>query len=75
MAEQMLKTAESQGDKLGKKTVTVAEAAELLGISRASAYEGIHTGQIPSIRIGYRILVPLASLNRMLGGTAQGEGE
>ncbi len=37
---------------------TVEEAAELLRISRGSAYEAVRTGQIPSILIGRRILIP-----------------
>ena len=47
-------------------TVTVDETAALLGISRSVAYESVRTGTIPSIRIGKRILVPRAALERML---------
>jgi len=36
---------------------TVEEAAELLRISRGSAYEAVRTGQIPSVRIGRRIII------------------
>ena len=50
------------------RTYTVDEAAELLGIGRNGAYEGVRSGQIPSIRIGKRILVPKAALERMLAG-------
>ncbi len=49
-------------------TLTVEEAAEVLGISRAFAYEAARRGDIPSIRIGRRILVPKAALNRLLSG-------
>jgi excisionase family DNA binding protein len=48
-------------------TVTVEEAGDALGISRASAYEGVKTGEIPSIRVGRRIVVPTAALRRLLG--------
>jgi excisionase family DNA binding protein len=48
-------------------TLTVEEAATLLGISRAFAYEAVNTGAIPSIRIGRRILVPKVALGRLLG--------
>lgn len=37
---------------------TVDQVSEILGISRASAYKAVHRGEIPSIRIGKRILVP-----------------
>lgn len=49
-------------------TLTVEEAAEILGLSRAFAYEAVRRGEIPSIRIGRRVLVPKAALNRLLSG-------
>jgi excisionase family DNA binding protein len=45
---------------------TVEEAGKLLGISRATAYECVRTGQIPNIRFGKRILVPRVALLKML---------
>jgi excisionase family DNA binding protein len=45
---------------------TVEEAAQLLGISRSFAYEAVQRGEIPSMRIGKRILVPKAALQRHL---------
>jgi excisionase family DNA binding protein len=53
--------------------LSVEEARKLLGISRGLAYEGIRTGQIPSIRIGRRILIPYAKLERMLEGSEKGK--
>jgi excisionase family DNA binding protein len=50
-----------------RATVTVQEAAQILGLGRNQAYEAAAAGQIPTIRIGKRILVPIAALNRMLG--------
>jgi excisionase family DNA binding protein len=47
-------------------TATVEEAAEILGISRGSAYAGVRDGTIPSISINGRILIPILSLARML---------
>ena len=47
-------------------TLSVQTTARMLGLSRASAYEAIRTGQIPSIRFGRRIVVPRAALNRMI---------
>ncbi len=49
-------------------TWTVEEAAATLGISRAFAYEAVRRGEIPSIRIGRRVLVPRAALERLLDG-------
>ena len=51
-----------------RQTVTVIEAAKILGISRTSAFEAIHRGQIPYVRIGRRILIPRAALERLLEG-------
>jgi excisionase family DNA binding protein len=49
-----------------KPTLSVDEAAAVLGIGRASAYEGVRRGEIPSIRIGRLLRVPTAALVRML---------
>ncbi len=64
----------SGGERL---TLTVEEAAAALGISRASAYEAVHHGQIPCIRIGRRILVPRIALDRLLSaaGGVSGDAE
>jgi excisionase family DNA binding protein len=52
---------------LGKHAVySVEEAAKVLGISRATSYECVRTGEIPSIRFGKRILVPRAALLKLL---------
>lgn len=47
-------------------TVTVVEAAQLLGVSRMTAYSAVREGSIPSVRIGRRLLVPKAALERLL---------
>jgi len=52
-------------------TLTVEEAAASLGISRASAYEAVRRGEIPAIRIGRRILVPRAALERFLASALE----
>lgn len=39
-------------------TLTVPEVAKILGISRAGAYELVHSTGFPRINIGKRILVP-----------------
>lgn len=58
-----------------KATITVEEAAELLGIGRSNAYQSVRDGSIPSIRLGKRIVVPVAALERLLnnGGQAQND--
>lgn len=51
-----------------RRTYTVDEAGELLGIGRNTAYEAARRGEIPTIKIGRRLLVPRAALERMLAG-------
>jgi excisionase family DNA binding protein len=51
---------------LDKLTYTVTEVAELLGISRTSAYECVRRGEIPSLRLGRRLLVTRAGLQQLL---------
>ncbi|GAI96438.1 unnamed protein product, partial [marine sediment metagenome] len=45
--------------------LTVDEVAALLKISRPQAYLGVAKGQIPSIRVGRRILIPRAALQTL----------
>ena len=56
-------------------TLTVEEAAATLGISRASAYEGVRRGEIPAIRIGRRVRVPRVALDRLLSMPDAGAAE
>lgn len=66
MAEQSIQHKATVPDPRERPTVTVEEAAVILDISRPSAYEGVRSGEIPSFRVGRRILVPTAALRRML---------
>lgn len=47
--------------------ISVRDAGRLLGLSKNSAYQACKRGQIPSIRCGGRILVPVAKLEQLLG--------
>ena len=49
-----------------KRTYSIPKTAKELGIGRSAAYEAARTGEIPTIKIGKRILVPVAALERML---------
>lgn len=50
-----------------RTTVSVEEVAPILGIGRSSAYQLARSGQIPTLRLGRRLLVPVAALRRLLG--------
>ncbi len=51
-----------------RATYDVPEAARILGIGRSAAYEAVRRGEIPSIRLGKRLVVPRAALERLLEG-------
>ena len=43
-------------------TVSIEEAAGLLGISRALAYELVRRGELPQLRLGRRVVIPRKAL-------------
>ena len=49
-------------------TYTVEEAGKLLGISRNTAFDAARKGDIPTIRVGRRLLVPKKRFLEMLEG-------
>ncbi|POR40504.1 helix-turn-helix domain-containing protein [Methylobacterium sp. V23] len=49
-----------------RKTISVEEAGRQLGLSRNTAYQAAGRGEIPTIRIGRRMLVPLVAFERLL---------
>ena len=52
--------------------VPIAEAAELLGISKWLAYKLAHAGELPTNRVGRNLYVPTAALRRYEQGTPAG---
>jgi excisionase family DNA binding protein len=48
------------------KTMSVPEAGKCLGIGRNASYEAARRGDIPTIKIGRLIRVPIVALERML---------
>ncbi len=61
------------GDLPGRYTCTVPEAGEALGIGRDAAYAAARRGEIPTLRLGRRVLVPVPLLLRMLGADREGD--
>ena len=50
-----------------RPTLTIyPETAQILGLSKSSVYAAAERGEIPTIRVGRRLLVPTAALRRML---------
>ena len=57
------------------QTLTVEEAGKALGISRMTAYKLVRKGQLPSLRLGRRVVVPRVQLEALLRGKAESERE
>jgi len=47
-------------------TLTVEEAGRKVGLGRGAAYSAVRRGEIPSVRLGNRIVVPKEALERWL---------
>ncbi|MBM4463463.1 MAG: helix-turn-helix domain-containing protein [Chloroflexi bacterium] len=58
-----------------KLTLNMREVARVLGLSKSSVFAAVHRGEIPHIRVGKRILIPKAALERMLSEAAKPRGE
>lgn len=54
--------------------ISVEEAGRRLGVSKNTAYAAAKRGEIPTIKIGKRLLVPLAAFERMLETGNQNQG-
>jgi excisionase family DNA binding protein len=51
---------------MDKATLTITEAAKLLGIGRSAAYEAARKGDLPTLSFGRRRVVLSAALEEML---------
>ncbi len=47
-------------------TLSVKTAAKKLGLGRSSMYQAIARGEVPVLKIGSRLLIPIAALQKML---------
>jgi excisionase family DNA binding protein len=46
--------------------MTVAEAADAIGVSSRHLYDLVRRGDFPAVRLGRRIVVPLSAVNEVL---------
>jgi excisionase family DNA binding protein len=53
--------------------LTVEEAARVLRLGRNAAYQAVRRGDIPSLRLGRRLLIPKKAIEHML--TAAGASD
>ncbi|MGI9149646.1 MAG: helix-turn-helix domain-containing protein [Chloroflexota bacterium] len=49
-------------------TLTIPQAADLLGISLSKAYEAARAGELPTVRVGARVLVSRRRLEALVDG-------
>lgn len=47
--------------------LSIEETASLLGLGRSAAYEAARRGELPSHRLGRRVIVPVPALLHWLG--------
>jgi excisionase family DNA binding protein len=55
---------------LQREAFSLEETAKSIGIGRTLAYDAARRGEIPTIRIGRRLLVPRAALEQLLATAA-----
>jgi excisionase family DNA binding protein len=46
----------------GRTTITIEQTAKLLGLGRTAAYDAARRGELPTRRLGRRLLVPVPAL-------------
>lgn len=47
-------------------TMTVQEAGKLLGLGTSASYRAADSGRLPTVRVGRKMLVPVAALKKLL---------
>lgn len=60
---------------MDKKLLTVAEAADLLGLGRSKAYQLVMRGDLPSIQIGRARRVPTSALDDFIARCVTESGD
>jgi len=50
--------------------LTVEEVAAVLGISRGLGYEVVRSDELPSLRLGRRVVIPRRALDELLASAA-----
>ena len=51
---------------LPRRFYTVAEAAEVLRMSKATVYRRVQDGELRAVRIGHRVVIPVAVLDALV---------
>jgi excisionase family DNA binding protein len=59
-------TLQDHAEEMNSRVLTVAQAARQLNIGRTHAYRAIHAGKIGHIKLGGKILIPKAEIDRIV---------
>jgi len=70
MAERTLLDPPRLDDIESRITLSVGEVAHLLGMGRTAAYEAARRGEIPTRRLGRRLVVPVPAFLDWLGASS-----
>ncbi len=57
-----------------RRTMSIGEAAQRLGVGRSTLYEAANRGELPVLRIGRRRVVRCATVDRLLEDKAPADG-
>lgn len=66
--------AESSSERSGPRTMSVVEAAKVLGLSKSAMWSAVWKGSIASIRIGGRVLISKATIDQLLSVVPNDQG-
>ncbi len=59
-----------RGEQVARAAVSPDEAALMVGLSRSRIYQLIGSGELRSIKVGRRRLVPMSAISELLGEAA-----
>ena len=63
----------ARGEPAGRLLLRVAEAAEVLAISRSSLYQLMSSGEVRTVRLGRAVRIPRGELERLAAGFDSGQ--
>lgn len=57
-----------------RQTISVKETAAALGVSVDAVYDAVARQELASIRLGGRVLIPVAAITDLVAGATKGKG-
>lgn len=65
---------EPEAPEIKRAAVTVADFLRVFPVGRTRAYEALRKGEIRSVRVAGRLLIPQTEIDRLLAGRGDEEG-